>query len=106
MTAADLDLWVKTAATHTAPDGEAIFIVPAQSLPQLLSSFDRRFGALHVLPLAPREGEPATRILLRGIKGSRAPLSLLATRALHEPVGRGFRPDFEAIFRGAATLIW
>ncbi len=101
-----LDRWVKTAATHAAPDGEAIFVLPAQNLTELLTAFDARFGAITVLPVTPREGDPATRILVRGIKGSRAPLTLLASRALHEPEGRAFRPEFEAIFRGAARLIW
>jgi tRNA1(Val) A37 N6-methylase TrmN6 len=97
---------VKVAAAHCAPDGEAIFIHAAQALPELLQSFDARFGELTVLPIAPRDGAPASRILVRGIKGSRAPLTLLSSRALHETEGRGFRPEFEAIFRGRARLIW
>jgi tRNA1(Val) A37 N6-methylase TrmN6 len=106
METVDLDRWVKTAATHAAPNGEVIFIYPAKTLPALLAAFDARFGAIAVLPIAPREGEPASRVMIRGIKGSRAPLRLLAARALHEPEGRAFRPEFEAIFRGTARLIW
>jgi tRNA1(Val) A37 N6-methylase TrmN6 len=101
-----LELWVKTAATHAAPGGEVIFIHAGQSLPLLLPAFTARFGAVTVLPLTPREGEPATRILIRGIKGSRAPFSLLASRPLHEPTGRTFVPAFDAIFRGTARLVW
>ncbi|MDP3316509.1 MAG: methyltransferase [Devosia sp.] len=101
-----LDLWVKTAATHAAPEGEVIFIHAAASLPVLLPAFMARFGAVTVLPLIPREGEAATRVLVRGTKGSRAPFTLLASRALHEPEGRTFRPEFDAIFRGTARLVW
>jgi tRNA1(Val) A37 N6-methylase TrmN6 len=101
-----LELWVKAAATHAAPEGEVIFIHAAASLPLLLAAFTPRFGAVTVLPLTPREGEAASRVLVRGIKGSRAPFTLLASRALHEPEGRTFRPEFDAIFRGAARLIW
>jgi tRNA1(Val) A37 N6-methylase TrmN6 len=101
-----LDLWVKTAATHAAPGGEIIFIHVADRLTALLQSFESRFGALTVLPLIPRDGEPAHRVLIRGIKGSRAPLTLLASRALHTPSGRTFRPEFEAIFRGKDRLHW
>jgi tRNA1(Val) A37 N6-methylase TrmN6 len=101
-----LERWVKAAATHAAPEGEVVFIHAAQSLPLLLPAFTSRFGAVTVLPLTPREGEPATRILVRGIKGSRAPFTLLASRALHEPEGRTFRPEFDTIFRGLARLIW
>jgi tRNA1(Val) A37 N6-methylase TrmN6 len=106
MTADQLDLWVKTAATHAAPGGEVIFIYIAEALPALLASFTARFGAITVLPLIPRETEPSHRVLVRGIKGSRAPLTLLASRALHTPAGRQFRPEFEAIFRGQDRLHW
>jgi tRNA1(Val) A37 N6-methylase TrmN6 len=101
-----LDRWVKTAATHAAPGGEVIFIHVAEALPLLLAAFTRRFGAVTVLPLLPRDGEAASRVLVRGIKGSRAPFALLAARAMHQAVGRGFHPEFDAIFRGAARLIW
>lgn len=106
MSAGALDLWVKTAATHAAPGGEVIFIHTAEALPILLAALQSRFGALTLLPLTPREGNPAHRILIRGIKGSRAPLTLLASRALHTPGGRQFRPEFEAIFRGQDRLHW
>lgn len=106
MDATALDLWIKAAAGMAVGGGEVIFIYPAQSLAPLLAGFVRRFGAVTLLPLAPREGEPASRVLVRGIKGSRAPLTLLAGRALHEAEGRAFRPEFDAIFRGAARLVW
>ena len=106
MPAEILDLWVKAAATHAAPAGEVIFIHVAERLAALLAAFDARFGAITLLPLIPREGEPAHRILIRGIKGSRAQLTLLASRALHTPAGRSFRAEFEAIFRGEDRLHW
>lgn len=106
MDAASLDLWIKTAAGCAAPDGEIIFIYPAESLAPLLAAFDQRFGALTILPLTPRPGTAASRVLLRAIKGSRAPLTLLASRALHDATGRAFDPAFDAIFRGTARLDW
>ncbi len=106
MQAGTLEQWVKAAASHAAPGGEAIFIYPAPGLPALLAAFGRRFGGIAILPLCPREGQPASRVLVRGIKGSKAPASLFASRALHEAEGRSFRPEFEAIFRGRAALDW
>ena len=101
-----LDAWIRTAATHAAPGGEIIFIHLADRLGALLDSFEARFGAITVLPLVPREGEAAHRVLIRGIKGSRAPLTLLASRAVHTASGRNFRPEFEAILRGRDRLHW
>ena len=106
MSAEALDNWVKTAASHAAPGGEVIFVHLADHLSALLRSFEARLGAITVLPLVPRDGEPAHRILIRGIKGSRAPLTLLASRAVHTPSGRAFRPEFEAILRGRGRLHW
>lgn len=106
MDAAALDRWVKTAAGCAAGAGEIIFIYPSESLSPLLAAFSQRFGAITVLPLTPRPDAAATRILIRGIKGSRAPLTLLASRALHEAEGRPFAAEFDAIFRGSARLDW
>ena len=106
MPAAALDRWVAAAAGHAAPGGEAIFIHICAQLPALLASFEKRFGDITVLPLTPREGEEAHRVLVRGRKGSRAPFRMLASRAMHAAEGRAFRPEFEAIFRGAARLDW
>ena len=106
MAAGALDLWVKTAAACACPGGEVIFIDVAEVLPQLLAAFDARFGAVTVLPLSPRAGAAAGRVLVRGIKGSRAPLTLLAGRDLHDVNGRGFTPAFDAVFRGEARLDW
>ena len=106
MSAEALDLWAKTAATHAASGGEIVFIHIADRLPALLAAFEARFGGITVLPLTPRDGEPAHRVLIRGIKGSRAPLTLLASRALHTSAGRTFRAGFEAIFRGDDRLHW
>ena len=88
------------------PTVRSIFIHIAERLSALLAAFETRFGAITVLPLSPREGEPAHRVLVRGIKGSRAPLTLLASRALHAGDGRAFLPQFEAIFRGEDRLHW
>ncbi|MDB5614010.1 MAG: methyltransferase [Devosia sp.] len=105
MDVATLDLWIKTAASSAAAGGEIIFVYPSTSLSPLLVGFERRFGAITVLPLAPRPGEPATRVLIRGIKGSRAPMTLLSSRVLHAE-GRAFAAEFDAIFRGEARLVW
>lgn len=106
MDAAELDLWIKAAATSATAGGVIIFIFPSEGLAPLLSGFVQRFGSVTILPLCSRPGGPATRVLIRGRKGSRAPLTLLASRALHDAERRAFRPEFDAIFRGEARLDW
>ncbi|WP_417310217.1 tRNA1(Val) (adenine(37)-N6)-methyltransferase [Devosia sp.] len=106
MDAVALERWVRSAASHAAPGGEVIFIHTASALPQLLAGFTNRFGAICVLPLVPHAGADATRVLVRGIKGSRAPFRLLDARTLHRDEGRDFVPEFDAIFRGTGRLVW
>ncbi|KKB10890.1 hypothetical protein VE25_15655 [Devosia geojensis] len=101
-----LDLWVRTAATSAAPGGEIVFVYPAAGLGPLLAAFDQRFGAITILPLCPRPGEPASRVLARAVKGSRAPLTLLASRPIHADAGRAFTPEFDAILKGMVRLDW
>jgi tRNA1(Val) A37 N6-methylase TrmN6 len=101
-----LDLWVRTAATSAAPGAEIVFIYPAAGLAPLLAAFGQRFGAVTVLPLCSRPGEAAGRVLVRGIKGSRAPLTLLSARSIHGEAGRAFSPEFEAMLMGRTRLVW
>jgi len=106
MPAGDLDLWVRTAATFAAPGAEVIFIHMAAALPQLLASFYPRFGAITVLPVVPRPARLATRVLVRGIKGSRAPFCLRSPIVLHGAASNVFLPAMDAIFRGQSRLDW
>lgn len=106
MPAAHLDSWVKTAATSAAPGGEIIFIHAAAALDALMPSFSGRFGAISILPIASRPGEDASRVLIRGIKGSRAPLRLLPPLIIHGEIGNQFQPHTDAIFRGKQRLDW
>lgn len=97
--------WVRACLALLKPGGTFVMIHRADALAECLASAEGRLGALAILPVAPRVGEPATRILLRGTKGSKAPLALLAPLVLHETNGR-FTPLAEAIHRGDERLPW
>ena len=101
-----LDAWVRCAAGCAAGDGVFTIIYPARGMIPLLTALAPRFGALTILPISPRPGENVTRLLVRGVKGSRVPLTLLTSRALHGTTGREYAPEFEAVFRGNAALDW
>ncbi len=98
-----LDIWLRFLAAAAKPGGTATVIHTAEALPQLLSAFEGRFGGLRLIPLHPKAGAPAIRVILRGIKGNRAPLSLAPGIVLHEedgtPTGLA-----EAILRDGAGL--
>jgi tRNA1(Val) A37 N6-methylase TrmN6 len=99
-----LDPWFRAAAGLLKSAGSTTVIFAADGLGKVLAAAKGRFGALDILPIAPRAGEPAHRVIVRGIKGSRASLRLLPPLALHGETGNGFRPEIEAILRGGADL--
>lgn len=94
----DLDLWVKVLATMVTLRGTATFIHRAESLGKLLASMEDRFGDIRVAPLYAREGTAASRIIVQGVKGSKAPMQLLPGLILHDKTN-SFTPEAEAILR-------
>lgn len=98
-----LELWVRFMARVAAPGGTGAVIHKAEALGQVLAAFDRRFGAIRVLPILARAGQPAIRILVRGVKGSGAPLVLLAPLVLHAEDG-AFLPQVSDMLRHGAPL--
>jgi tRNA1(Val) A37 N6-methylase TrmN6 len=100
---ADLDRWMKFLTRMTAPRGRLTMIHKTEALPRLLAAFDRRFGAITVLPVHPRSDQPANRVIVSGIKGSRAALRLVPGLILHDQ-GRQFTPEANDILRHGAAL--
>jgi len=105
VSAKGLEPWLRACAALLRPGGLFVMIHRADALADCLASVGARLGALAILPVCPREGEAATRILLRGVKGSRAPLSLLPPLVLHEADG-AFTPRAAALHRGEDELPW
>ena len=98
-----LERWGRFLAYVVKPGGTATVIHKTEALAELLTALDRRFGALRVLPVAPKPGAAAIRIIVQGIKGSRAPLSLLPPLVLHESSG-AFTGQLTDILRNGAGL--
>lgn len=99
----DLDRWARCMAAMARPGGSAILIHKAEALPELIAACTGRFGELLLVPIHPRASSPASRVILRGIKGSRAPLQIHPGLVLHDSTGC-FMPQVEAILRQGAAL--
>lgn len=76
--------WIDIALRRTRDGGTVTLIHLAERLPDILAHLGPRAGDIAVLPVAPRAGRPASRIILRARKGSRAPFRLLAPFVLHD----------------------
>lgn len=94
--AGGLDGWLRTAASILRPGGRLGLIHRADALPRCLLGLDRRFGEVVVRPVHSRMGDPAIRVLIRAVKGSRAPFVLAPPLVLHDAEGR-FTPEVMAL---------
>jgi FkbM family methyltransferase len=103
MPEANLDDWVRFMARMAAPGGTAALVHKADALAAILAAFGGRFGDVRVLPLHPREGEPASRVIVQGIKGSRAPMVLLPGFVLHGE-GNAFTAGAQMVLRDGAGM--
>jgi tRNA1(Val) A37 N6-methylase TrmN6 len=101
-TAEELDLWVKALARAVAPKGTVTLVQRADVVGRLLEAMEGRLGDIRIAPLFPRHGAPASRVIVQGVKGSRAPLQLLPGLVLHG-AGSTFTPEAEAVLRHAAA---
>lgn len=103
MPADALEDWARFMARMTKPGGQALMIHKAEALPRILAGMGPRFGRLRVLPIYPRAGANAIRVIIEGVKGSRAPLEIRPGFVLHGE-GNAFTPAASAILREGATL--
>ena len=95
--------WVQAAARRLAPGGWLTLICGADGLPQVLAAMGTKLGSASVLPLQPREGRPALRIVLRARKGGRGAFRLLAPFTLH--AGPAHDGDRESYTAGANAVL-
>lgn len=105
-----LPAWIDAGLRRLAPGGTLTLIHRAERLPEILSALSGRAGAVRVLPLIPRTGRPAGRVIVQARKGARGPFSLLAGLVLHEGAAHdgdrdSFTPEARAILRGANPLM-
>jgi tRNA1(Val) A37 N6-methylase TrmN6 len=96
------EAWLRTAAAVLKPSGAVAIIARPASLNEILSAAETRFGELRILPVLPRPSQAAIRILITGVKGSRAGLKLEPPLVLHGESGNGFSARAEAVINGEA----
>lgn len=96
--------WLRTASAIIKPGGGVGIIARPTSLQQILAALAGRFGGLKILPVHPRSGSPAIRIVVTGTRGSRAALSMMPPLVLHFDEGHAFTPRAHAINNGQASL--
>lgn len=94
----DLELWIKVMYQMVALRGTVTLIHRPDTLGKLLTCMEDRFGDIRVAPLYAREGTAASRVIVQGVRGSKAPMQLLPGLVLHGE-GNGFTTDADVILR-------
>jgi tRNA1(Val) A37 N6-methylase TrmN6 len=100
---ADLAAWVAAAAKAVRPGGSITFIHRADRLPELLALLGARCGGLAILPLHPKAGAAAQRVIVAGRLDQRLPATVLPGLVLHEADG-SFSPPLQRVLRDGASL--
>lgn len=95
--------WIRTAGAIAMSGGQLSLIARPQSIGDIITACAKRFGGLEVTPIHPRRGESAVRILVTGIKGSRARLDLRAPLFVHEQDSHKFSSDVDDLNNGRKT---
>ena len=93
--------WLRAGLKRTRSDGTFTAILRADRLGEALNAVPHR--GTEVIPLWPRAGEHAKRVILRVAKGARARLVFRHGLVLHEKDGR-YTPEADAILREGAAL--
>jgi tRNA1(Val) A37 N6-methylase TrmN6 len=98
-----LTAWTRTAAAILKPGGVLCLMWRPQQMEELFAVLKGRFGAVAIMPLYPKAGLPAGRIVVRAVRGSRAPLALLPGIVLHAEDGQP-TPLAALLLNGKARL--
>lgn len=104
-----LSLWIDICLRRLRPGGWLTMIHLAERLDDMLADLRGRAGSIEILPVAPREGRPATRVLVRARKVDRGPLRLFSPLVLHEGEkhlrdGDDYSLPARAVLRDGAAL--
>jgi tRNA1(Val) A37 N6-methylase TrmN6 len=102
---ATLANWIHASLAMLTPDGRFVMIHRPDALSMILAAIGGRLGAVAILPVYPANGASAHRLLVSGVKGSKAPLRLSPGLVLHGAGGR-LTEEADAIHRGERFIDW
>jgi tRNA1(Val) A37 N6-methylase TrmN6 len=87
-TATTLESWVHAGRRILKSGGVLSLIWRADGLAEVLAALDRGFGSLKILPVHGNATTPAIRVLIRAIKGGKAPTQLHAALMLNDETAK------------------
>jgi tRNA1(Val) A37 N6-methylase TrmN6 len=101
-----LKAWTGFLLKAARQGGRITLVHRADRLADILDRLSAGGGSFRIRPVQPFADQPAKRVLVRAVKGGKAPLVLLPPLVLHARDGSKHTPEAEAILRGEAGLAW
>jgi tRNA1(Val) A37 N6-methylase TrmN6 len=98
-----LSRWIAAAAFLLKPAGVLTLIWRADEADDVLSALGQEFGAVAALPVQPRAGAEAIRVLVRAVKGAGGAPAYCPALILNDAQGRPTAAA-EAVLRGGQAL--
>jgi tRNA1(Val) A37 N6-methylase TrmN6 len=101
-----LKAWTAFLLQAVRQGGRITLVHRADRLADILALLSDGAGSFRIRPVQPFADQSAKRVLVRAVKGGKAPLALLPPLVLHARDGPKHTPQAEAILRGEAALPW
>ncbi len=97
------EIWIKKAFDLLKPKGELVLINPADCLVRIINALGKKFGAVEIIPLWPKQGRNAKRIIVRAIKNRKSAPVIHHGLILHKEDG-DYTNEANAILRDGKSI--
>lgn len=98
-----LHAWVHAARRLLRSNGVLTLVWRADGIADVMAALSRGFGSIAILPVHGEAGKPAIRVLVRAVKGGRAPTRLLPGLMLNDESDVPAK-EVRAVLEGRAAL--
>lgn len=95
--------WIDAAHDTVKSNGTFTMIHRADKVDKIIQGLGKRFGATEIIPLWPKQGEAAKRVIVRAVKHRKSPAKIHAGLVLHQDNG-DYTDEAEKIFRDREGL--
>ena len=101
----DIELkdWIDCAHRSIRGQGSMTFIHRAAAMDEIIRAMGKRFGAIEIIPLWPKQGQEAKRVIIRAFKHRKTGASIQPGLILHQDNG-DYTEAAEAILRDMNAL--
>ena len=95
--------WIDAGFRNLKSGGSFTIIHRADMTDKIIQGLGKKFGAIEIIPLYPRLGDAAKRVIIRAVKDRKTPAKLHAGVILHENDG-SYTAAADAILRDGAAI--